>query len=304
MKNIKDILVKVLPTVGLVMTIDRWINYKFTEPKHIVEKAELENKFNVLEKANSKLNYQVTLNQDTQNLIRAKAISVNETTESYRTANQHVEDLLKLYKQSQENNALNQSEILRELNYKKAELAQIQTNFLSEHQDLTSMILRNCVKANSDGSLTSQSVQASSSEASSSQTTESVSNLIAKSNKGSDTSFNPTDADESSVLGPFYEFKDFFSKELSQLTAEELGLLSNALGFILLFSFFTTVVFIIIGESLIKYFKLDLRFPKLARIIKIRSTFNAYYLIFNIIIIYSIIIFFICINLYMFLTAP
>lgn len=310
--KIKNILKKGLTAAATVMTLDQWIQYRVSDPRRLAQRAGLEEQFNALQKAHSELNHQATVTRENQRLIEGRAASANEHITKYLQQDERFKEVEELYKISVENNSIEKSEILRRLEHEGAILDQLEKKVLAEHLDLYEMIKRHAYsssfflrkKRQSDGSLTNQSAQASSSELSNSQTTDSTLNSIAKGNNSPNTTFEPANADESSVLGAFSEFKEFLSKELSQLTGEELGLLSNALGFILVFSFFTTVVFIIIGESIIKYFKLELKFPKLAKIIKIRSTFNVYYLIFNIIIIYSILIFFICINLYMFLTGP
>ena len=115
--------------------------------------------------------------------------------------------------------------------------------------------------------------------------------------------FNPTEADQSSVLGAFFEFKDFFSNELASLSSEQLCCLCNTMGFIMVFGGMVTVTSILFGQYLIDYFNLEKRYPKLARYLKLKQTLNKYYLIFNIIYIYLILILFIVLNTFMGITA-
>ena len=72
--------------------------------------------------------------------------------------------------------------------------------------------------------------------------------------------------------------------------------------FILIFVGLLIITTILLGPSLIDYFNLEQRLPKLAKFLKLRQTidkYNLYLIIF--IIIYLIVIYYILLNLYMFI---
>lgn len=113
----------------------------------------------------------------------------------------------------------------------------------------------------------------------------------------------PEDIQENNVFGPITDFMESYQEFLSQLSPEQLACLSNLFGYILIFFCIGSITSIYFGEQLIQYLKLEIRFPKLAKIIQLRQRFKTYYFIMNIFIIYCILFFFIGINIYMFLTV-
>ena len=105
---------------------------------------------------------------------------------------------------------------------------------------------------------------------------------------------------ESNVFSPIVDYFKQLNEFLSGLTLEQHACFVNGLGFFLVFLTLNSLVSAYLGNKLIQYFKLDLRFPRLAKIIEYRIKFQNYYLIFNIILLYFTTIFFIIVNIYFF----
>ena len=105
---------------------------------------------------------------------------------------------------------------------------------------------------------------------------------------------------ESNVFSPIVDYFKQLNEFLSGLTLEQHACFVNGLGFFLVFLTLNSLVSAYFGNKIIQYFKLDLRFPRLAKIIEYRIKFQNYYLIFNIILLYFTTIFFIIVNIYFF----
>ena len=105
---------------------------------------------------------------------------------------------------------------------------------------------------------------------------------------------------ESNVFSPIVDYFQQLNEFLSGLTLEQHACFVNGLGFFLVFLTLNSLVSAYLGNKLIQYFKLDLRFPRLAKIIEYRIKFQNYYLIFNITLLYFTTIFFIIVNIYFF----
>lgn len=110
------------------------------------------------------------------------------------------------------------------------------------------------------------------------------------SNQNIDTNVDLSNIQENNILGPLYDFIDSYQKMLSTLSTEQLGCLSNGIGFILVFSAFTSIVTILFGEYIINKLQLKTKYPKLARFIQIKQNINF---------IYFVLIAYICINIFM-----
>jgi len=77
---------------------------------------------------------------------------------------------------------------------------------------------------------------------------------------------------------------------LSYLNQVQLNALAHLLaGIFILYNLFN-IIFILFGEYLINYFKLEERFPKLALFIRLRKKLQRYYLIFIILMMISILL--------------
>ena len=77
-----------------------------------------------------------------------------------------------------------------------------------------------------------------------------------------------------------FEVLDVFSKLAISL------LIFNSL----IFSCVISIIFVFFGDYLLERFKIEVKYPKLAEIIKLRRKFQKYYLIFNILMILSVVI--------------
>jgi len=109
---------------------------------------------------------------------------------------------------------------------------------------------------------------------------------------------NIINSDFSSYISDFLRnFRSF----VDLLNLEQLVALVNIIGYTtILFTLFS-ITSILIGDFLIDKFKLEIRFPKLSKLIRIKQTLNKHSLMFNIVLFYIIVITFIILNIYMIL---
>jgi len=94
---------------------------------------------------------------------------------------------------------------------------------------------------------------------------------------------------------------DLLKDYVSILSSEQLVILFNLSGYILLFMIFTTIAILLIGNDLINYYELELKFPKLARYIQFQLKLRKFYLKFYILYLYFVILVFFSLNIFMFL---
>jgi DNA polymerase III delta prime subunit len=100
-----------------------------------------------------------------------------------------------------------------------------------------------------------------------------------------------------SFLGDFFNnYKEF----LTTLSVEQHACLFNLFGYFIIFFAINSVIMIYYGDILIKYFNLEKKYPKLSHLIQLRRKILSYHMLINFIIIYSIIIIFMGVNVYMF----
>lgn len=107
--------------------------------------------------------------------------------------------------------------------------------------------------------------------------------------------------DKSDLSEYFFALVENYKIFIDQLSLEQLVAIINLFG---LFMILSTIIFIsmlLFGNYLINKLKLDIRYPKLSKYIKIKESLNKHYLMFYIIMLYIIIIAFIIINLYLLL---
>lgn len=102
-----------------------------------------------------------------------------------------------------------------------------------------------------------------------------------------------------SALTPVDEFLKSYKEFLSTLSSEQLGCLSNALGFMIIFIFFTSIVFMQFGDYLINSLNLEQKYPKLVKYLTYRKNINNYSLLFNFTVIYVTLIIFFFLNIFM-----
>lgn len=93
--------------------------------------------------------------------------------------------------------------------------------------------------------------------------------------------FDKTNKLVSNGLAPIKDLMEKWNLFISQLTLEQLGAVAHILSSILILFCLSTIIMIIYSDYLIKYLNLELKYPRLARYIKIRRTFQQYYLFIN-----------------------
>jgi hypothetical protein len=99
----------------------------------------------------------------------------------------------------------------------------------------------------------------------------------------------------------FNNFIDTISNFLSTLTSEQLVIVFNLSGYTMLLSTLNSITIILLGDKIINWLKLEIKYPKLAKFIKFKQILNKHSLRFNIVLFYILILSLISINLYMFL---
>jgi len=99
----------------------------------------------------------------------------------------------------------------------------------------------------------------------------------------------------------FNNFIDNISNFLSTLTSEQLVIVFNISGYTMLLSTLNSITIILLGDQIINWLKLEIKYPKLAKFIKFKQILNKHSLRFNIVLFYIFILSLISINLYMFL---
>jgi len=92
-----------------------------------------------------------------------------------------------------------------------------------------------------------------------------------------------------------------FQNYLSSLPLEKIGALGHILISVAILFSIISIIFIFYGDSLIKYFNLENKYPKLAKFIQLRRQFQQYYFIFNISIIILSLLLIIYVNLIVFI---
>jgi hypothetical protein len=98
----------------------------------------------------------------------------------------------------------------------------------------------------------------------------------------------------------FNNFIDNYREFLSTLSSEQMVIVFNIIGYITLLFTLTSITNILIGDQLIKFLKLEIKFPKLANYIKFKQILNKHFLRFYIVLFYILLLLLISINIYMF----
>ena len=106
---------------------------------------------------------------------------------------------------------------------------------------------------------------------------------------------------EKNILSFYHDLKETYVDFIGQLSLEELAILSNLVGLFTILLALISISSIMFGEYLVKFFKLEHKFPKFSKYLQMRAKLNRTALIINFIYIYLVIIVFIFINFYMFL---
>lgn len=106
--------------------------------------------------------------------------------------------------------------------------------------------------------------------------------------------------DKKQGLELFNNLVDSYREFLSGLSSDQLVNVFNIIGYVTLLMILTDITILLIGEQLIKNLKLETKYPKLAKYIKLKQTLNKHYLRFYIVLFYILILFLISVNIYMF----
>lgn len=111
---------------------------------------------------------------------------------------------------------------------------------------------------------------------------------------------NDTNIVKSDFKEVFNNIIDNYREFLSTLTSEQMVIVFNILGYIVLLITLTNITTLLIGDQLINFLKLERKYPKLAKYIKLKQILNKHYLRFYIVIFYILLLLLISINIFMF----
>lgn len=90
---------------------------------------------------------------------------------------------------------------------------------------------------------------------------------------------------------------DKWNNLISNLSIEQLGAFAHLLSALTIFFCLSIIISIVYSDFLLKYLKIEEKYPKLTRILKIRKMFQHYYLLLNFIFIISILLGIVIVNL-------
>ena len=105
----------------------------------------------------------------------------------------------------------------------------------------------------------------------------------------------------SDIFSFFFDFLEWYRNFVDQLNLEQLVAIFNLIGYGTLLSILISISIILLGDYLIDKLKLDIKYPKFAKYIKIKQSLNKHYLMLYFVLFYFIIIIFIIGNIYMLL---
>lgn len=110
------------------------------------------------------------------------------------------------------------------------------------------------------------------------------------------------DMSHNDIFGFVQEFMDNYKEYISNLNNEQLICLTNVLAFSIIISSLNSLIIAYYGNLIINHFNLELKYPKLANIIRIKSKISDKLIKFHILYIYVAAITMLLINLYMIYT--
>ena len=105
---------------------------------------------------------------------------------------------------------------------------------------------------------------------------------------------------ESSIFGTIQDLIEQLNQNLSGLTLEQHACFVNTIALLIIFFSLNAITAVFYGDKLIKYLKLEEKLPRLTKWIEYRRTFQNYFFIYNITVIYLVIFLFTFINIFMF----
>jgi tetratricopeptide (TPR) repeat protein len=111
---------------------------------------------------------------------------------------------------------------------------------------------------------------------------------------------NDPDIVKSDLSELFNNLIDNYREFLSTLSSEQMVIVFNISGYIMLLFTLTSITTLLIGDQLIIFFKVESKYPKLAKYIKLKQTLNKHYLRFYIVLFYILLLLLISINIFMF----
>jgi len=111
---------------------------------------------------------------------------------------------------------------------------------------------------------------------------------------------NDPDIVKSDLSELFNNLIDNYREFLTTLSSEQMVIVFNISGYIMLLFTLTSITTLLIGDQLINFFKLETKYPKLAKYIKLKQTLNKHYLRFYIVLFYILLLLLISINIFMF----
>ena len=107
------------------------------------------------------------------------------------------------------------------------------------------------------------------------------------------------DTGRTEIFGWVFDLIEKYQKFLTSLTLDQLVALFNIFGDIMILTTLTSIVIVLIGDYLINKLNLEVRYPKLAKYIRLKEKLNKHYLIIYIVIFYIIVFLSIIGNIYM-----
>lgn len=107
---------------------------------------------------------------------------------------------------------------------------------------------------------------------------------------------------DTNSFGPSMDIFNNYKEFLSTLSLDQLACLANAIGLLTIFFIITSIYLALFGSYLIDSFNLEIRYPKIAKIIKLRQDVTKFYITINIIFLYLFIFTLIFVNLFLLLT--
>lgn len=102
---------------------------------------------------------------------------------------------------------------------------------------------------------------------------------------------------ELNVFSGVQEYLLYYQESLNHITEYQKFAMIHILASVFILLCLSSLITVFIGNSLIEYFKLSRRWPKLAKYIQLRQKFQTYYFIINSLLIISMLVVIIIINI-------
>ena len=107
---------------------------------------------------------------------------------------------------------------------------------------------------------------------------------------------------ENSDQQNFQSLFDTYRENLASLSLEQLACLGNAIGLVAILLALISITMGFFGSYIIDSLNLESKFPKLVRIIKLRQKLTNFYILYNVIFLYTVILALIFVNLFLVFT--